>query len=189
MVDVTATAAELNILDGVTADASELNLLDGVTATTAELNYVDGVTSNIQTQLDGKGTLANQTALITLSGVSAGSTTLGSFTGATISDNKDVKGALQELEIQLDNIGGGGAQAGSVSVGATDTDASFFLTFVSDNNATPTQESFKTDAGISYNPSSNILSVTSVSASSDITVAGDVNANGNIVGDNSTNIT
>jgi hypothetical protein len=38
----------------VTATAAELNLLDGVTATTAELNYVDGVTSNIQTQLDAK---------------------------------------------------------------------------------------------------------------------------------------
>lgn len=38
----------------VTATAAELNLLDGVTATTAEINYVDGVTSNIQTQLDTK---------------------------------------------------------------------------------------------------------------------------------------
>jgi hypothetical protein len=36
----------------ITATAAELNLLDGVTATTTELNYVDGVTSNIQTQLD-----------------------------------------------------------------------------------------------------------------------------------------
>ncbi len=51
---VTATTAELNILDGVTASAAELNILDGVTASTAELNYVDGVTSNIQTQLDTK---------------------------------------------------------------------------------------------------------------------------------------
>lgn len=49
---VTATAAELNILDGVTATAAELNILDGVTATAAEINYVDGVTSNVQTQLD-----------------------------------------------------------------------------------------------------------------------------------------
>ena len=38
---VTSTAAELNILDGVTSTASELNILDGVTATTAELNYSD----------------------------------------------------------------------------------------------------------------------------------------------------
>ena len=39
---------------GITATASELNKLDGVTATAAELNYVDGVTSNIQTQLNNK---------------------------------------------------------------------------------------------------------------------------------------
>ena len=39
---------------GITATAAELNKMDGVTATTTELNYVDGVTSNIQTQLNGK---------------------------------------------------------------------------------------------------------------------------------------
>jgi hypothetical protein len=43
--NVTATAAELNILDGVTATAAELNIMDGVTATTAELNLIDGVTA------------------------------------------------------------------------------------------------------------------------------------------------
>jgi hypothetical protein len=56
LVDVTASASELNIMDGVTDTftelnvldgisaglvAAELSLLDGVTATTAELNYVD----------------------------------------------------------------------------------------------------------------------------------------------------
>ena len=40
---VTATAAELNILDGVTSTAAELNILDGVTSTAAELNILDGV--------------------------------------------------------------------------------------------------------------------------------------------------
>ena len=39
---------------GISATAAEINKLDGLTATTAELNYVDGVTSNIQTQLNGK---------------------------------------------------------------------------------------------------------------------------------------
>jgi len=43
--NVTSTAAELNILDGVTSTASELNILDGVTATTSELNIMDGDTS------------------------------------------------------------------------------------------------------------------------------------------------
>lgn len=42
---VTSTTAELNILDGVTSTAAELNILDGVTSTTAELNILDGVTS------------------------------------------------------------------------------------------------------------------------------------------------
>jgi len=74
-VAVTATAAELNVLDGVTATAdeintldgvtwtltdynaltataAELNLLGGVTATTTEINYLSGVTSNIQTQIE-----------------------------------------------------------------------------------------------------------------------------------------
>lgn len=48
----TAATALVNL--GLTATASEINKLDGVTATTAELNYVDGVTSNIQTQLNNK---------------------------------------------------------------------------------------------------------------------------------------
>jgi hypothetical protein len=57
--DLTASAAELNTLDGITASTAELNLLDGVTATTTELNYVDGVTSGIQGQLDDKAPLAS----------------------------------------------------------------------------------------------------------------------------------
>ena len=54
-----ADSAVQNLGDlSITATAAELNKLDGVTATTAELNYTDGVTSNIQTQLNGKATSA-----------------------------------------------------------------------------------------------------------------------------------
>ena len=60
---ITASTAELNIMDGVTATASEINVLDGITATTTELNYVHGVTSAVQTQIDNKVTKnANITA-------------------------------------------------------------------------------------------------------------------------------
>ena len=67
---ITATAAELNILDGATVTVAELNVLDGYTGSVTELNYLDtlhatgvtatefdyldGVTSNIQTQLNAK---------------------------------------------------------------------------------------------------------------------------------------
>jgi hypothetical protein len=47
--NVTSTAAELNILDGVTSTASELNILDGVTSTATELNILDGDTSATST--------------------------------------------------------------------------------------------------------------------------------------------
>ena len=44
----------LSDVTDITASAEELNVLDGITASTEELNYVDGVTSNIQTQLDNR---------------------------------------------------------------------------------------------------------------------------------------
>ena len=52
---------------GITATASELNKLDGCTATVTELNYVDGVTSNIQTQLNGKAASSHSHAAATTS--------------------------------------------------------------------------------------------------------------------------
>ena len=48
---ITATAAELNIMDGVTSTAAELNILDGVTSTAAEINIIDGNTSATSTTL------------------------------------------------------------------------------------------------------------------------------------------
>ena len=42
---VTATPAELNLLDGVTSSTAELNILTGVTSTAAELNILDTVTA------------------------------------------------------------------------------------------------------------------------------------------------
>lgn len=46
---------------GITATAAEINKLDGMTATKTELNYLDGVTSAIQTQLNNKLPLAGGT--------------------------------------------------------------------------------------------------------------------------------
>lgn len=54
---VTADANEINILDGATLSTNELNLLDGVTASTTEINHLAGVTSGIQNQIDNKANL------------------------------------------------------------------------------------------------------------------------------------
>ena len=61
---ISATAAEINILDGVTASTSELNIMDGVTATTSELNIMDGVTATTaEVNLMDGGTSAGTTAV------------------------------------------------------------------------------------------------------------------------------
>jgi len=76
---VTATGAELNILDGVTSTTAELNTLDGYTGSVTELNYLkslydtgvtsteydylDGVTSNIQTQLNSAASTGKAIAM------------------------------------------------------------------------------------------------------------------------------
>lgn len=72
---------------GITATASEINVLDGITASTAELNYTDGVTSNIQTQLDNKvtrTTFARQVYATNGSGVDSPVEFASSATGSTI---------------------------------------------------------------------------------------------------------
>ena len=70
--DLTASdipSLTLSKISDVTATASEVNVLDGITASTTELNYVDGVTSNIQTQLDAKQeTLVSGTNIKTVGG-------------------------------------------------------------------------------------------------------------------------
>ena len=110
---VTATGAELNILDGVTSTAAELNILDGVTATATELNYVDGVTSNVQTQLNAKADAADPTFTGTaeFNAISIGGTVITSTAAelnildgvtATATELNYVDGVTSNVQTQLD---------------------------------------------------------------------------------------
>ena len=66
-VQVTASAAELNKLDGVTSTTAELNKLDGATLDVAELNKLDGATlSTAQLNFNDvtAGTLTASKALV-----------------------------------------------------------------------------------------------------------------------------
>ena len=94
---------------GVTATAAEINKLDGLATTAAELGYVHGVTSNIQTQLNSKanasalsayalkdGSNASGTWPISISGNAASATTaskLGSYTANKYMLSLDKSGA------------------------------------------------------------------------------------------------
>ena len=80
---VTSTAAELNILDGVTSTAAELNILDGVTSTTAELNILDGVTSTTAELNILDGVTSTTAELNILDGVTATAAELNILDGVT----------------------------------------------------------------------------------------------------------
>ena len=127
---VTSTAAELNILDGVTSTAAELNILDGVTSTAAELNILDGVTSTAAELNILDGVTSTAAELNTLDGITAvvgelnaldiGSTAIGTAVAskAVILDaNKDYTG-VRNLTLTGDlTIGGDDLTMGTNTAG------------------------------------------------------------------------
>tara|TARA_B100000212_G_scaffold1390_1_gene989 strand:+ start:712 stop:2238 length:1527 start_codon:yes stop_codon:yes gene_type:complete len=106
---VTATAAELNILDGVTSTAAELNILDGVTSTAAELNILDGVTSTAAELNILDGVTATATELNLLDGVTATTAELNYVDGVTsnVQTQLDTKGPHMTIAVTVSNPGSG----------------------------------------------------------------------------------
>ncbi len=82
-VEITSTAAELNILDGVTSSTAELNIMDGVTSTTAELNIMDGVTSTAAELNILDGVTATAAELNIMDGVTSTTAELNIMDGVT----------------------------------------------------------------------------------------------------------
>ena len=94
---------------GITATAAELNKMDGVTATTTEINYIDGVTSAIQTQLDGKqGTITGGASTITGSNLTASRALVSNSSGkvavsaVTSTELGYLDGVTSAIQTQLD---------------------------------------------------------------------------------------
>lgn len=126
---ITSTTAELNILDGVTATATEINLLDGVTATTSELNILDGVTSTATelNLLDGvTGTLVTE----------AGTQTL---TNKTIGDDLTISSSSPVLTMTDTDTNADARISASSSAGSLEIAADF------NNESNTTKIGFTTD--------------------------------------------
>ena len=106
-VAITATATEVNILDGVTSTTAELNILDGVTSTTAELNILDGVTSTAAELNILDGVTATATELNIMDGdTSASSTTLVDADRVVTNDAGTMKQvALSDVKTYLSSAG------------------------------------------------------------------------------------
>lgn len=85
---------------GVTASAAELNKLDGATVTVTEINYLDGVTSSIQTQLNGKASSSHSHSYLPLSG----GTLTGNLTARTITPAADSTYNIGSSSMRYANI-------------------------------------------------------------------------------------
>tara|TARA_S200002703_G_scaffold90802_1_gene78270 strand:- start:109 stop:762 length:654 start_codon:yes stop_codon:yes gene_type:complete len=93
--DLTATAAELNALDGITATVTELNKLDGYTGAVADLNRLDVTTEG--TSEASKVVTANSSGVVTLGGT------------LSLADNVLSRPVLEDYAIQGSAIGNTGS--------------------------------------------------------------------------------
>jgi hypothetical protein len=132
--DNTITVVTADVSD-LTASAAELNTLDGITASTEELNYVDGVTSPIQTQIDEKASLAGATFTGTVNGITKTMVGLGNVDNTT-DLNKPVSNATQTALDGKLNLSGGTLTGGLTLSGAPTTDLQAATKAYVDNLAT-----------------------------------------------------
>ena len=150
----TETYVDTAISDLIDGAPDALNTLNELAAA---LNDDASASASLTTLINANETHIDNMA--TLTGVDKDETGLSTFTGSTISDGSTIKEALQDLETAVE-----GAQAGSAVADRTKTesgsaDATHFLTFVADDNNSATAETVFTDAGVTYNPASNLLTV------------------------------
>ena len=152
---ITATPAELNVLDGfagVTADLTYAKDLRATGVTTTEFDYLDGVSSNIQTQLDAKQASGNY---ITGSGSLSAQdlTDIGNLSGTNSGDEPDASTSAKgivELATATEAKNGSGSQkvVDASQIGARSVHATIDVsdsTFASGNQVAAIQHSLGTE--------------------------------------------
>ena len=195
---VTSTAAELNILDGVTASATDINLIDGITngtviaskAIITDANKdisggrnitisgeLDAATLDISGDADIDGTL--EADAITIGGTTLAET-ISDTVGAMVSSNTEtgITVTYEDGDNTLDFAIGTLNQdttgtADNITVSANNSaDETVYPIFV--DGATGSQGA-ESDTGLTYNPSSGVLTSTSFTG----------NLTGNVTGNTS----
>ena len=149
-VDLSGIATNAAAIQALTNGAPEL------LNTLQELAAALGDDANFSTTVTGQ-IAANEVHIdnvATLSGVAKDSTNLGVFTGSTISDTSTIKAALQALETAIETP----STASQIQTIEQTANGTFHVTFVDSNNGSATAESLFTDSGLTYNPSTDLLS-------------------------------
>ena len=153
-VDLSGIATNAAAIQSLTNGAPEL------LNTLQELAAALGDDANFSTTVTGQ-IAANEVHIdniVNLSGVAKDSTHLGAFTGSTISTSSSIKTALQALETAVETP----SPASQIQTVQQNANGTFHVTFVDSNNNAATAESLYTDSGLTYNPSTDLLSGGSV---------------------------
>lgn len=111
-----------DILEYLNISGGTTDLTSTHAASTVTINSSSGTDATINaatTTLAGVMTASDKTnleALITLTGLGAGTINLGTFTGTIIADNTTIKNALQQLELAISSPDGNGIYGGSGTI-------------------------------------------------------------------------
>jgi len=146
----------LNITPG--SGTTDLTATHAASSVIIESSSGDDATINAATTtLAGVMTASDKTnlnSLVTLSGVSAASTDLGTFTGTTIADSSTIKQALQALETSLEAGGSYTDENAQDAIGGILLDsATIDFTYV---DGTPSISAAVKDASITYSKIANV---------------------------------
>jgi hypothetical protein len=131
----------------------------GTNVSTGRVRIKEGGVANAE--------LANSSITIAASGGTSTAVALGStMTFAGTTNEISVSESSGTLTISLPgtinaNTTGNAASADTIDTVQRSTNATHYMTFVDSDNSTATAENLYTDAGVSYNPSTNILTVSS----------------------------
>ena len=161
-----ANAHQVKIVDGAIVPATDNDIDLGTSGVEFKDAFFDGtVTSDAfagPLTGDVTGNADTATALATarnIGGVSFDGTSNINLPGVNTAGDQDTTGNAATAT--------SATAADTVKTVVDGTNANFFLTFVSDNNSSATAEAIKTDAGLQYNPSTDTLSVTNITATID----------------------
>ena len=170
-----ATLTTARNIGGVSFDGSASINLPGVnTSGTQDTSGNAATATALATARNIHGVSFDGTAAIDLSEVIQDTVgamfTSNSETGISV-EYQDDDGTIDLVVGTLNQNTTGNADTATLATAANtvktvkdETDAEYFVTFVDANNNSATAEALKTDAGIQYNPSTDTLSVTNITA-------------------------
>ena len=149
--------------------ATSVTVTDESSDTSCNVLFADTSTGNLSVKSGSNLTFNSSTGLLVASGFSGDGSSLSDINGSNITSGTVAAARVATLN---QNTTGNAGSADTVDITATSTDATYYVVFA-DTSSTTAGETMRVDGGITYNPSTNVLSATSFTGN----VTGNVTGN------------